>query len=87
MRDEIKMTDDELVTVFEKLGYGVCIEDVVLTRDTFEDFKSAAKEYNEVGRVSERGNVLTMDGVQVKKGETRVTVVVVDFGGVRAAIK
>lgn len=87
MRNEIKMTDDELVNVFDKLGYGVCLEDVVLTRETFEDFKNAAKAYNEVGRVSERGNVLTMEGVQVKRGDTRVTVVVVDFGAVRAAIK
>ena len=87
MRNEIKLTDSQIEKRFNE--FGCTIEDLVFTRDSIEDFMNGMKKFNEI-KSANRNKVkgtLSMLGVQVKKGEARSDVFVVDFGSIRAVYK
>lgn len=91
MRNEIDLTDAEIAEIFNG-AFGECIdptdvERLAFTHDSIEDFVAAAKNYNECGQLKpgEEGGyrTLEMNRVQVRPGDTRRDVYVVDFGTVR----
>lgn len=89
MRDEIVLTDEQIEERFEELQRGCCIEDLVFTRDTIEDFSTAASDYSSHGEIEkdtlETGeSTIIIEDAQPKAGATRTDVVVIDFGTVRA---
>lgn len=85
MRKLTKLTDAELESKFDKLGYDLTVDDLVFTVETIEDFKAARKEYALPGVVeTDKDGVLEVQNVQVKKGTPRKPLVVVDLGEVRA---
>jgi hypothetical protein len=89
MRKEVELSDEEMKAVFEELGYGLTVDDLVFTRETIDDFESGRRMWKEPGAEPEHHTVKTYDawtvrGAQAKKGDARRDVVVVDFGTVRA---
>lgn len=85
MRNEINLTDEQIEERFEALGFGLCVEDLVFTRETISDYLAARATYNERGSIQEQGEgFVVLIGVQVAKGQPRRDVAVVDFGSVRA---
>ena len=75
------------VEALEVIGYGICEDDVVETRDTIEDFK--------LSRAMQSGQVELASGAkakyhyalnfQIRKGLARGDLIVMDFGPARAA--
>ena len=89
MRNEIKLTDSQLEDKFSELFFVlISIEDIELTRDTIDDFKSSAKNYREHKKITERSvnglPILEIKGAQVRKGDQRTDMHIIDFGNVRA---
>ncbi|HET8612988.1 MAG TPA: hypothetical protein VFL92_09510 [Sphingomonas sp.] len=91
MRNEIPFTDEQIEEHFdEQSAIGGCFENVTFTRETLDDFRAARRNYNEPGHLTEDvlGGfpAIIMEDVQVAKGHQRKTVVVIDYGSVRAAM-
>ena len=85
MRRLTNMTDEQIEAKFETLGYSLCIENLVFTKETIEDFKRARKEYSQAGQVwVDKDGVLEVSDVQVVRGTIRKSLVVIDLGEVRA---
>lgn len=93
MRDEVKKTDSEIVDMFDNLFSVSCeIEDLVFTRDSFQDLHDARKGYAEAGTTEMSENldslfILHIGNVQVKKGMPRKDIYGIDFGTVRVFLK
>lgn len=92
MRDKIEMTNEEIEAAFEEIGACATVSeeygcDVVFTTDTIADFVSAADDYNEYSSIEDCGDHLIIHDAQVRKGETRADVFVIDFGEVRGVWK
>ena len=86
MRNEIEMTDEQIEEAFDEYGIGLVVNSLVFTRDTIADFAAARQNYAEPGRVEEQTDkTLHVERVQVRKGDARKTLLVIDFGSVRAA--
>lgn len=85
MKNLSKMTDEQIESEFEKLGYGICAEDLVFTAESIDDFKNARKQYAQAGQLcADKDGVLEVSNVQVSKGAPRKSLVVIDLGEVRA---
>jgi hypothetical protein len=84
MRDEIKLSDKKIEKHFS--GYAdVSVDDLVFTKDTFEDFMAGRQAFREKGEVAEHSSDrLAIKNVQVRKGQPRTDLIVVDFGEIRA---
>lgn len=83
MRNEINLTDEQIEKAFEP---DVClsIDEVVFTRDTIQDFLDCQSSFVDKGRVETNdGRKLVINKFQVAKGQSRLDLVVVDFGSVR----
>lgn len=82
MRTEIQMTDKQIEDSFEP---ETCpgIEEVKFTRDTLDNFEAAAAGYAEHGAIRRTGSKLVIEAAQVRKGDRRRDIIVVDFGSVR----
>ncbi len=88
MRNDIKMTDSDIEDLFDK-AFRVLItaDSITWTRDSIEDFIAASNSYAEAGKVYRR----TVDGLptvmiescQVRRGDPRRDVHIIDFGFVR----
>lgn len=79
------MTDDQIEAAFQKIGVNLCAEEVTFTADTLADFESARSQYAEAGHIEDRTDKhLVVRGVQVRKGDKRKDLFVVDFGDRRA---
>ena len=92
MRDQIKMTDEEILAAFDEAGHEYLdIEDLTFSAETLDDFKVSAQTWAECREVSnEEYNGLAaveFDGVQVNPGQPRHALTVIDFGEIRAAYK
>ena len=60
---------------------------ITFTDETVDSFAAARDNYNEGGRlVSQSDTHLHIDSAQVRAGDQRVEVVVIDLGDVRAAV-
>lgn len=86
MRELIPLTDEEIEAQFSAIGAELTVDDLVFTRDTVDDFKSARHSYRESGKVElSAPNKLVVLGLQVAHSRSRTDLYVVDFGEVRAA--
>jgi len=92
MRNEITQTDKQIIAAFEAAGHDYLdMDDLVLTRETLEDFKASAQTWAECKAVSDEQyegfKAVEFDGVQVNLGQPRHALTVIDFGAVRASYK
>jgi hypothetical protein len=85
MRNLIPLTDEEIEAKFDDC---CTVEDLVFTRDTLDDFRSARGNYAEPGKVEkDTATVWELSHAQTAKGQPRRSIMVVDFGEVRAALE
>ena len=92
MRNDIKLTDDQILAAFDAAGHdGLDMDDLVLTRETIEDFKVSAQTWAECKEISDEEymghKAVEFGGVQVNSGTKRHALTVIDFGEVRACYK
>jgi Holliday junction resolvase-like predicted endonuclease len=92
MRNLINLTDDQIETAFDDLG-GACnmdteygAIDLITTQDTIEQFVEAAKNYNDHGAIEKTESTLIIRNAQVRKGDVRRDLYVIDFGEVRGCV-
>lgn len=85
MRSEISLTDEQLESFFESLtGDVFYLDDLVLTRETISDFLTARSKWSESGSVvRQTSDQLCIEKMQIRRGDPRKTLWVVDFGTVR----
>lgn len=92
MRNDITQTNEQILAAFEAAGHEYLdMDDLVLTRETLEDFKVSAQTWAECTGISDEKyagfNAVEFDGVQVASGQQRHALTVIDFGDVRATYK
>jgi hypothetical protein len=91
MRNDITLTDEQIEAAFEAAGALLCADELTFTRDSLQDFATASEAYAECSkpRFEQVGgySALFLDGAQVRKGDRRIDVIVIDFGTVRAVAK
>ena len=96
MRNEINLTDDQIEALFQQaFGIAPCFYegefDGAFTRDTLQQFSIASGDYNECGRPVARSvggfDTLLLPGAQLRKGDQRRDVMIVDFGTVRVVFR
>jgi hypothetical protein len=88
----IQLTDAQIDEIFlDEFGHSdACEFDLSYTAETIENFLTARKNWQDWGTLSEGVTELggykyiAVDRCQALKGQTRVNIVVVDFGNVRA---
>ena len=83
MRNEINLTDDQIE---EKIEFhaGCCVEDLVFTRDTLEEFTNNANGWNQSAGFEDFEGGLYWSKAQARKGDVSGSLAVYDFGAVRA---
>lgn len=91
MRNEISFTDEQIEAHFDEQNVlGGCIDNVVFTRDTLADFRTARAGYSDRGTLDEDTlggfPALVMEDVQATRGQPRKSIVVIDYGTVRAVM-
>lgn len=98
MRNSINLTNEQIENLFDEafdafvaLDGEYATNNVTFTADTLDHFIEASKNYNECFYNPERGEVdgfktLVMKKCQVRKGDQRKDVCVIDFGEVRAVV-
>jgi len=92
MRTLIQLTDAQIDEIFlDEFGHSdVCEFDLSYTAETIENFLTARKNWQDWGTLSEGVTDLggykyiAVDRCQALKGQTRVNIIVVDFGDARA---
>ena len=89
MRNLINLTNDQIEAAFEEIG-GECnmneaygSSDLVTTQDTLAEFVAAAKSWNDHAAIELTDTTLIIRGAQVRKGDVRRDLFVIDFGAVR----
>ena len=84
----IALTDDQIEAAFDKLGFGVYADDLAVTTESITDFLEARKGWAKPGIVERNadGELVIVDA-QSAAGRPRGSVVVVDFGDVRAVYR
>ena len=91
MRNEIPFTDEQIEEHFdENEELGGCIEMVGYTRDTLADMIEGRQTWADRGRMEEATlggfPALIFVDVQAAKGQRRKTIVIIDYGTVRAVM-
>ena len=92
MRNEINLTDEQILSAFEAAGHEYLdMDDLVLTRETLHAFKEKAQTWAECKGIADENYggyaSVEFDGVQVVPGQKRYALTVIDFGAVRASYK
>ena len=90
MRNEIKLSDEQIEAVFDEFPYGVDIDDVVFSGETIADYLKSRESYNEKGRLTEQEVAgfpsIMIQEAQLFAGNQRRDIVVIDFGAARGTI-
>ena len=88
---DFKLTDEQIEAAFEAAGAYLTADELTFSHETLQDFATASEVYAECGkpRFEQAGgySALFLDGAQVRKGDRRIDVIVIDFGTVRAIAK
>ena len=88
LRVLVPMTDTEIETLFERLGYRVRIDDLVFTAETIDDFWFARYEaWDDAGAVvRHEPGLLIVNDARPRSSSERRDVVVVGFVMVRVVL-
>ena len=86
MRNEINLTDNQMAEAFDKLGAGVTIDDIILTRDTFDQILESRKAWSHPGKQVTTSEALIFKGAQTRRGVPCCNFYAVDFGAVRGVV-
>ncbi|WP_343591891.1 hypothetical protein [Paracidovorax wautersii] len=94
MQSQINLTPTQIEEDFNELGgsvtvFGEEVDGLAYTQDSLSSFEQAAQswvEYKSLKRVSSESghDALVILGAQVRKGEPRRDVVIIDYGTIRA---
>lgn len=85
MRDQITLTDEQIEAAFDAIGYATDIDSLIFTRETLDDFRAARQGWNEPGQITDDdATIFAVYKPQIRKGDRRDPIVVIDFGAVRA---
>lgn len=84
------LTSEEInffVAALDAIGYGICEDDVVETRDKIEDFNLSRKMQMDQAQLALGANATYHYALnfQIRKGWARGDLIVMDFGAARAA--
>jgi hypothetical protein len=87
IRARIKMSDDEIVGHFERLGYRVSIAQIRFTTEGVDDFRAARPQWYKGGGVSvSEPGLLVIEDAQPKSYQKQRDIVVVSLGYARAVM-
>jgi hypothetical protein len=86
MRNEINLTDEQMADAFDKLGAGVTADEIILTRDTFDQIRDARKAWSLCGKDVSKPDALLYKGAQTRRGVPCCNFYAVDFGAVRGVV-
>jgi hypothetical protein len=88
LRVLVPMTDGEIETLFRRLGYSVCIDDLAFTAETIDDFWFARYEaWDDPGTLVRREpGLLIVKGARPRGSSEARDVVVVGFVMVRVVL-
>ena len=88
-RSRIKMSDRDIVDLFERLGFVSDIESIAFTAETVEDFWIARQRFwhrpGEVEKYEERG-LLVVKNAQPRANQPSRDIAVVSLGHARAVV-
>jgi glucan biosynthesis protein len=88
LTDKIALTDEQIEEAFDKAGVCIAIEDLTVTAEAIEDFKSARAAWATKGfEDKDTATVYVVRDAQQAKGQQRFTLAVIDFGDVRAVFR
>ncbi|WIG51371.1 MULTISPECIES: hypothetical protein [unclassified Afipia] len=88
-RTRIKMSDADIVSRFERLGYKLAIEQIAFTTESVEDFFDARETlWTGVGSVKiyEEGGLLLIEKAQPRAGQPTRDIAVISLGHARAVM-
>lgn len=83
------LTLDQIVDLLNQTGQGLDWDEdqITFTLETVEDFKNGLTGMNESGQIkTDRPDALYVEGIQVRKGDQRKELSVVDLGEIRAVV-
>lgn len=88
-RARIKMSDSEIVSRFERLGYRVSIDQIAFTTESVEDFHNARETlWSGIGtiKIHEDPGLLVIERAQPRAGQPTRDIAVVSLGYARAVM-
>lgn len=88
-RARIKMSDSEIVSRFERLGYKVSIDQIAFTTESVEDFYNARETlWSGIGTIKahEDPGLLVIERAQPRAGQPTRDIAVVSLGYARAVM-
>lgn len=88
-RARIKMSDADIVSRFERLGYKLAIDQIAFTTESVEDFYDARESlWTGVGTVKiyEEGGLLLVEKAQPRAGQPTRDIAVISLGHARAVM-
>jgi hypothetical protein len=88
-RARIKMSDNEVLSSFERLGYSLSIDQIAFTTESVEDFYIAREsKWTRVGHVAiyEPPGILVVENAQPDPHQPTRDIVVISLGSARAVM-
>ncbi len=88
-RDRIKMSDADIVSRFERLGFKLTIDQIAFTTESVDDFYDARESlWTGVGTVKiyEEGGLLLVEKAQPRAGQPTRDIAVISLGHARAVM-
>jgi hypothetical protein len=88
-RARIKMSDADIVSRFERLGYRISIGQIAFTTESVEDFVNARlSDWTAPGtvKVYEEPGLLVVEGAQPRAGQRTRDIAVISLGYARAVM-
>ncbi|WP_046830035.1 hypothetical protein [Afipia massiliensis] len=88
-RARIKMSDADIVSRFERLGYKLAIDQIAFTSESVEDFYDARETlWTGVGtiKIYEEGGLLLVEKAQPRAGQPSRDIAVISLGHARAVM-
>jgi hypothetical protein len=88
-RARIKMSDADIVSRFERLGYKLAIDQIAFTTESVEDFHDAREtQWTGVGtiKIYEEGGLLLIEKAQPRAGQPTRDIAIISLGHARAVM-
>ena len=88
-RARIKMSDADIVSRFERLGYKLAIDQIAFTTESVEDFYDAREtQWTGVGtiKIYEEGGLLLIEKAQPRAGQPTRDIAIISLGHARAVM-
>ena len=92
MRNQINLSDDQIEEMFYRAFHvGLTVDDLVFDLATLEEFNDASYKYNACKKAIfgeiDGFETMVLGGAQVRKGDKRADLYIIDFGPIRACYR